>query len=115
MLSIDPASHPDLRFRIDVFAVPDSARSEFQAAMTRNLAFLRTRPGFRGHEVFERTAGPGRYDVVTVAVWESQAAMDRAAAGVRDYYREIGFDPAHFMAERGIAGEVATFRAVPEP
>ena len=113
MLTIDPDAHPDLRFRIDVFAVPGSARSEFERAMTRNLAFLRTLPGFRGHEVFEKTAGPGRFDVVTVAAWESQQAMDSASVAVRDYYREIGFDPAPFMAERGIAGEVATFRALP--
>ncbi len=55
---------PDLEFRIDSFAVPDGSRAEFEEAMRRNLAFLETLPGFRGHLVFRKTGGPTDLDVV---------------------------------------------------
>ena len=113
MTSLDLASHPQARFRIDTFLVPASARAEFDSAARRNLDFIRTQPGFLGHWVFEKTAGPGRFDVVTVAAWESQEAIDRAGAAVRAYYQRIGFDPPAFMAARGIGGEIGTFRGVP--
>ena len=111
MTSLDLTSHPDARYRIDTFSVPASARAEFDAAARRNFEFIRAQPGFLGHWVLEKTAGPGRFDVVTVAAWESQEAIDRAAVAVRAYYQRIGFDPPAFMAARGIAGEIGTFRA----
>jgi len=105
----------DLRLRIDCFSVPREARREFDAAMRRNLDFIRTLPGLREHLVFEKAGGSTAFDVVTIAVWESQEAIDRAGERVRDHYRAIGFDLPAALARWKARAEVGVFRAPGEP
>lgn len=111
--SID-AKTPDLRFRIDGFSVPEAAREEFDAAMRRNLAFIRTLPGFREHLVFEKASGPTTLNVMTIAVWESQEAIDRAGLRVREHYRAIGFDMPAALARWNVRAEIGTYRELGE-
>jgi hypothetical protein len=114
MLIIDRTQHPDLLVKLDSFAVPEAARSEFLTATTRNLGFIRTLPGFLGHLVLEKRAGPSAFDIATIAVWESQDALDRAKGAVRAYYQQIGFDPQRFMTQHGIRGEIGDYTVRPE-
>jgi hypothetical protein len=100
--TLDFATHPHLRFRIDNFAVPASARADFQAAMERNFAFIQTLPGFSGHLVFEKASGPSIFNVVTIAVWESPEAIEKAITAVRAYYERIGFNRSAATAEWGV-------------
>ena len=100
-----------LSYRIDSFHVPAAARGEFEAAMRRNMGFLTTLPGYVQHLVFEKAGGPTAFNVVTVATWASREAHERAAARVRAYYAEIGFDAAALMARLGITGEIGDFVA----
>ncbi len=86
-VTIDLQAHPNLQFRIDGFSVPGASRSEFEAAMRRNLTFLETLPGFLGHVVFEKTTGPSTLDIVTIALWDSQEAIAAAGEKVRAYSR----------------------------
>jgi hypothetical protein len=104
---------PDLEFRIDAFAVPDGSRAEFEEAMRRNLAFLETLPGFRGHVVFRKTSGPTDLDVVTLAVWE-RGAVEGAAAAVRAYYARIGFDPPEALKRWRIRAELGNYQVLRE-
>jgi quinol monooxygenase YgiN len=115
MLASTAAFNQDFRYRIDAFQVPEGSRAEFEAAMNRSLAFLRTLPGFRGHAVYVKSAGPSRFDVITVATWESQQAVDRASEQVRAYYGRIGFDPQAAMAGWGVKAELGFFRPAPGP
>ena len=110
-LPFDPAGQPDLRFRIDTFTVPEPARAELAATMRRNMDFIRTLPGFRGHVAFEKRAGPGRFDLVTVAAWESVEAMERASAAVRAHYQAIGLDLPALLARWGVTMERGDFAA----
>lgn len=109
--TLDFDRFPQLQFRIDSFTVPIAARQEFENAMTRNLAFIETLPGFQWHQIFEKVSGPSVYNLVTIAVWESPEAMERAIGEVRAYYDKIGFSPAEAMARWGAAGEVGNYRA----
>jgi hypothetical protein len=112
-LHIDLEQDPQLQFRIDHFNVPASARAEFEQAMLRNLAFIKTLPGFRGHLVFEKVGGPSAFNITTIAAWESPEAIEKAAAQVRAYYERIGFNPAELTARLGIAAEIGTYHAPP--
>jgi heme-degrading monooxygenase HmoA len=107
----DLAAHPDLRFRIDAFSVPAAARAEFEATMHRNLRFLESQPGFASHTVFEKTAGPTAFEIVTIAVWENQAAIDAAGEKVRAYYKEIGFDMPAMMSRLNITASLGYYAA----
>jgi heme oxygenase (mycobilin-producing) len=110
-VTIDPtANHV---YRVDSFAIPDAAREEFEATMQRNLAFLHTLPGFLGHVVLEKTSGPTGMNVVTIAAWESPAAIEKAGAEVRAHYQQIGFDLAATLARWGARAEIGAFTAAP--
>ena len=99
-----------LRFHVDTFSIPDAAHAEFEAAMRRNLAFIETLPGFRGHVVLEKTTGPAAFNVVTIATWESNEALEKAGVEVRSYYQKIGFDASAALARWGATVERGTFR-----
>jgi len=111
MITIDIERNPNLQFRIDNFSVPEGSRDEFEAAMRRNRAFIKTLPGFLGHVVFEKTGGPTPFNVATIAIWESKEAVDRAGEEVRAYYKKIGFDMPAMLARWGIKAEVGNFTA----
>jgi heme-degrading monooxygenase HmoA len=110
-LTIDLRAHPNLQFRIDAFTVPAASRSEFEAVMHRNLAFLEKLPGFMHHMVFEKTNGPTTFDIVTIAVWESPEAIAAAGEKVRAYYQSIGFDLPAMVARLGITASLGYYRA----
>ena len=99
-----------LIFHVDAFSVPEAARAEFEAALRRNLAFLGSLPGFRGHAVLEKTSGPTPFNLVTLAAWEGAEAVERAGMEVRAHYREIGFDLTAALARWGVTIERGHFR-----
>lgn len=109
--AVDPSRDPLLFFRIDTFTVPPPARAEFEQAMHRNMGFIRTLPGFRGHIVFEKRDGPSPYDIVTVAAWESREAVERAGVEVRAYYQRIGFDMPGSLKRWGVTLVRADYEA----
>src|SRR5215468_1278750 len=108
-MTIDPAAKHV--FRVDSFSIPDAAREEFEATMRRNLTFLKTLPGFLGHVVLDRASGPTGFNVVTIAAWESQAAIEKAGAEVRAYYQKLGFDLSATLARWGARAEIGAFHA----
>src|SRR4029434_4537809 len=107
--TLDFEKHPQLRFRIDNFAVPASARADFEAAMQRNFAFIQTLPGFLWHLVFEKASGPSTLNIVTIDLSASPEAIEKAIAAVRAYYESIGFNPAAATAEWGVISEVGQY------
>ncbi|MCB9736089.1 MAG: antibiotic biosynthesis monooxygenase [Deltaproteobacteria bacterium] len=110
-LVIDLAANPDVRVRVDAFSVPEAARAELEVAMHRSAAFLATLPGYRGHVAFERVGGPSRFDIVTVAAWESAEAAEAAGVRVRAYYEGIGFDVREALERWGVTAERGDYRA----
>lgn len=113
-VTIDLENNPNLYFRIDTFSVPDASRAEFEEAMHRNMAFIRTLPGFRGHVAFEKAGGPTTFNVVTIAVWESREAVEKAGEQVRAHYKSIGFDMPAMLARWGVKAELGNFTAPSE-
>ncbi|HEY3252643.1 MAG TPA: ester cyclase, partial [Polyangiaceae bacterium] len=74
---LDTRRAPTGVYLIDTFLVPAAARDEFEAAMRRNREYIRTLEGFRGDAVLQRKQGES-FDIATIAVWESPAAIARA-------------------------------------
>ena len=112
---IDFEENPNLQLRIDNFSVPPESRAEFEVSMRRNLAFIETLPGFRGHAVVEKTSGPTCFNFATIAAWESREALDRAGERVRTHYGEIGFDLPAMLARWGVRAELGNFRGSEQP
>lgn len=101
-------------FRIDAFTVPEAARAEFDAAVRRSTAFLRTLPGNQAMTVFVKGDGPTTFDVVTMAVWESREALENAGREARAYYERIGFDPAIAMQRWGVEAAMGNYTIAPD-
>ena len=91
-LIIDRERDPELYLRFDGFRIPAESRDAFETAMQRNLEFISTLDGFRGHTVLDRSDGDDSFDLITIAAWESRAALEAAKAQVMAHYRRIGFD-----------------------
>lgn len=106
--TLDLDHDPNVQLRIDSFFVPDAARAEFEAVMQRNITFIKTQPGFRWHLAFEKASGNSTFNVVTIAVWESRAAIDNAVAEVRAFYASIGFNPHEFTTRLGITADIGS-------
>jgi heme-degrading monooxygenase HmoA len=109
--TIDPGRSPAQVVRLDAFILPEAARAPFLARMATNMAFLRTLPGFQGHVVLEKRAGEGAYNLVTLATWDSQVALDAAGLAVRAYYQQLGLDLASTLAGWGVQMMRADYEA----
>lgn len=96
--------------RIDKFVVPQTARAEFLQKVRATHEILRRQPGFIRDALLEQVSGPGRFNIVTVAEWESQAAIDAARAVVMKAHAESRFSPQEMMARLGIEADIADYK-----
>jgi predicted ester cyclase/heme-degrading monooxygenase HmoA len=97
---------------IDKFLVPAAAIKEFHERMHINRTFIKKLPGFIEDAAYEYTDNDGNLIVVTVALWQSQEALNSAKEAVQAEYKKEGFDaPAMFKrlnitADRGVYTQV---------
>lgn len=99
-------------YRVDKFAVPDSARGALMARIEMTHALLRQQPGFRRDLVLEQISGPGEFNVVTMVEWDGPDAIVAARAAVTAMHRGDGFDPQVMFARLGIRADLANYRAI---
>jgi heme-degrading monooxygenase HmoA len=99
-------------YRVDKFAVPDHARAELIERIRRTHELLRTLPGFVQDAVLEQTGGPGEFNFVTIAVWDSEESFEHARATLMARYEATGFSPQEFIARAGIQADLATYRQI---
>jgi predicted ester cyclase len=82
---------------IDRFFVPAAAIKEFKERVTINRDFIKNLPGFIEDAAYEYTDKDGNLIMVTVALWQSQEALNNAKEAVQAEYKKTGFDaPALF-------------------
>jgi len=93
---------------IDTFVVPDESRAGLLETSRAIQNLLKTLPGFVEGFVYEKTAGDGRYSVVTTAVWKDNDAFENAKKAVPGRLQALGINPQEKMralnvqVERGV-------------
>lgn len=97
-------------FRVDRFNVPVSARSEFLKRVTDTHKLLSRQKGFVRDYLLEQSSGPGEFNLVTLAEWESQDAIEAAREAVAELHRQLGFDPREIFGRLGIRAELGNYR-----
>ena len=97
-------------FRIDKFIVPEAARQAFIDVVDDTDAVMRGQPGFVRHDLLEQVGGPGEFNFVTVAEWESDAVVPAVAAAIARRHAIRCFDRNAFFAQHGITADIATYR-----
>lgn len=75
-------------------------------------AILKQQPGFVRDLLLEQTAGPGRFNIVTIAEWESQTAVDQAREAVAVAHRQIDFRPQELVERLGIQADLGNYRMI---
>ena len=98
---------------IDVFVVPEESKSMFLDRSRQVQAFLRTLPGFIEGFLHEKVEGDGRFNVVTTAVWETEAAYENAKKVASEEFQKTGFNPQETMKGLKVEVERAVFRRSP--
>ena len=98
---------------IDAFVVPHESKSEFLDRSRQVQAFLRTLPGFVEGFLHERVEGNGRFNVVTTAVWESEAAYENARKAAAGEFQKVRFNPQETMKQLKVEVERALFSRSP--
>jgi heme-degrading monooxygenase HmoA len=96
-------------YRVDKFVVPESSRDEFLSRILDTHKILRVQPGFLQDSILEQNDGPGRYNIVTVAEWESQEAIDSAKKVVQAEHAKSGFSPQQTMERLGVQADIANY------
>jgi len=98
---------------IDVFVVPEESKSVFLDRSRQVQKFLRTLPGFVEGFLYEKVEGAGRFNIVTTAVWENEAAYESARKATAEEFQKTGFSPQETMKQLKIEVERATYTRSP--
>jgi heme-degrading monooxygenase HmoA len=99
-------------YRVDKFHVPEVARAEFIEKVMATQQVLRTVPGFVEDTMLEQTSGPGRFNFITIVVWENAAVMEGARQAVVAKHQAMGFNPAELFERLGIEADLANYQAI---
>lgn len=78
---------------IDIFVVPEESRAAFLEQTRKAQSLIRTLPGFVEGFLYEQHGGESRYNFLTTAVWENEAAFENAKRTVALEYQKQGFNP----------------------
>jgi heme-degrading monooxygenase HmoA len=98
---------------IDTFVVAEESKSAFLDRSRQVQAFLRTLPGFVEGFLHEKVEGNGRFNVVTTAVWENDAAYENARKSTAAEFQRTGFNPQEMMKQLKIEAERVVYHRWP--
>lgn len=99
-------------YRVDKFVVPQTAREEFLGRVKATHEVLRRQPGFVRDAVLEQTSGPGRFNIVTIAEWENNEAIEGARSAVMAAHAAEGFNAQETILRLGIEADLAFYETV---
>ncbi len=106
-----PASLARRLYRIDKFVVPATAREEFMSRVFQTHEVLRKQPGFIQDFLLEQVSGPGEFNIVTIAEWESEDFVPGVRAAVEALHRSTNLDPQALFARLGIKADLGNYQA----
>ncbi len=90
------------RVLIDRITVPANSKEDFVEKMNANRAIVKQQPGFIKDEVYVQQDEIGNFVFVTIATWESIAAITKAREAVQAEYNKNGFNLAAFCQKLNI-------------
>lgn len=99
-------------YRIDKFAVPQTALAPFIARVRKVQRLLDSQPGCRQNLVLTQTGGSGEFNVVTIVEWASAAEMGYARDILHRHYAAEGFEPETFMRSLGVRADLALYASL---
>jgi len=95
---------------IDKFFVPSHATKEFYERMHINRNFIKTLPGFLEDAAYEYTDNDGNLICITIALWESIEALNKAKEAVLEENRKQGVDIAAMLKRLKIVTDRGVYK-----
>jgi heme-degrading monooxygenase HmoA len=111
MTSPTPASDGASIFRIDRFVVPTEALPAFMERLRFTQQTLDTLSGCKQNLVLKQEDSPDESRIITLVEWSDTEAITAAKATMLAKYTEEGFDPAAFIRELGVQGDMGVYRS----
>lgn len=87
----------------EVFIPKNSINEFYKQNVT--TAFLKKQTGFVEGKIYERIDVSGNLHWLTVTTWQSQQAYENAQKALKEYYKNIHFNPMAFREKLGITAE----------
>ncbi len=78
---------------IDMFTVPVDSRDAFLIQAEKAQAVVKTMAGYVEGAIYEEQGTDNPYNFITIAVWESEGALQQARIEVPKIYRQKGINP----------------------
>lgn len=96
-------------YRVDKYIVPAAARDEIVSRLGALFSVLRKQEGHISGVCLEQVSGPGEFNILTYAEWESQAHVDRANVAVGAHLQETKFDPQETFMRLGVKADLGVY------
>jgi len=80
--------------------------------MHKNRNFVKTLPGFIEDAAYENTDNDGNLVCITIALWESVEALDKAKEAVQAEYKKQGFDLAEMLKRLNIVTDRGVYKEI---
>jgi heme-degrading monooxygenase HmoA len=97
-------------YRIDKFVVPSTSKSEFLQKVHETHMILRSLPGFVSDFIVEQVGGPSNFNIVTIAIWENQSAIEKARDVMHEHQSAAGFNPQEFWDRLDIKADLGNYK-----
>ncbi len=97
------------RALVDIFVVPEESKPEFLEGAHGVQRFLKTLPGFVEGYLYEKRDQQGRCNYITVAVWESEEALESAKKATAAEFKKRDYDPQETRKKLKIESERAVY------
>lgn len=96
-------------FRIDKFAVPAAAMTEFMQRLHHIEELLSRQRGCLQNLILKASDVSTEFNVLTLVEWESNQCMTSAREAVQIEYAKEGFDSSAFMSRLGVRADMGSF------
>lgn len=97
-------------FRVDKFNVPKASMESFKALVERTHQVLQQQPGFIRDLILEQVDGAGKFNIVTIAEWQDQAAIEQARRVITELHAAMEFNPQETMQRLGIEADFGNYQ-----
>ena len=97
---------------INKFVVPEEAVEAFLDEFSEHRAFLAAQPGFLSGALYRKAGGPGRFNLVNRARWESAGHLAAAREALGKLYEARGSDPGALYRRLGVEADIASYSEI---
>jgi heme-degrading monooxygenase HmoA len=99
-------------YRLDKFVVPNQAREEFLAKVSKTHELLKDQPVFIQDFLLEQPSTSEEFNFVTLVEWQDAKSVENARAAVMAMHKSIGFNAQEMFTRLGIKADLGNYKGL---